>query len=105
MTAATTPLFRAAIARHHELRSDWLDQIESLYLAAEAATRGHLLNRRGRDCGIDPRSLFYGSQIRASAYASDELIEHWQTHPRLPWRHYVAALDRESCPTCGQAIS
>lgn len=97
----TTHLFASSVARHHELRAEWLDIIESLFLAAEAATRGHLLNARGRERGVDPRSLFYGSELRATAYASDELREHWRTHPRLPWRHFAAQAARETCPNCG----
>lgn len=55
---------------------------EMSYLLAEADTKGNLLNKRGRAAGIDDRSLFTGPEARAPAYASEELIEHWETHPR-----------------------
>jgi hypothetical protein len=50
--------------------------------AAEAATRGSLVNARGRALGISERSLFTGSEDRAMRYASRELINYWQEHPR-----------------------
>jgi hypothetical protein len=55
---------------------------EYSYVAAEADTRGHMLNRRGEALGIDPRSLFTGPASRARKYASAELLEHWQSSPR-----------------------
>lgn len=56
--------------------------IEWSYVTAEADTRGHMLNRRGEALGVDPRSLFRGPSSRARKYASDELLEHWQSNPR-----------------------
>jgi hypothetical protein len=55
---------------------------EYSYVSAEAATRGHMLNRRGEALGVDPRSLFTGPAARARKYASPELLEHWQQHGR-----------------------
>ena len=55
---------------------------ELAYVEAEVDTRGNMLNKRGRAAGVDPRSLFTGPQSRARAYASEELLEHWKTHPR-----------------------
>ena len=55
---------------------------EYSYVSAEAATRGHMLNRRGEALGVDPRSLFTGPSSRARKYASEELLEHWQSNPR-----------------------
>lgn len=55
---------------------------ESAYVVAEYETRGNMLNKRGRAAGISDRSLFTGPESRARAYASEELLEHWRTHPR-----------------------
>lgn len=101
----TTPVFSPAVARHHDLRSAWLDELERRYLAAERETRGHMLNQRGRAAGIDPRTLFYGTAARANAYASSELKDHWLTHPRLTYRGFVQAAAAEACPTCGGAFA
>lgn len=58
------------------------EHIEYAYLQAEQDTRGHLLNKAGRAQDIDPRSLFTGSESRARRYASEELLNHWETHHR-----------------------
>lgn len=44
------------------------------YLAAEAHTRGRLLNARGRALKIDAFSLLSGNSKRAHAYGSEELL-------------------------------
>jgi hypothetical protein len=41
-----------------------------------------MLNRAGKAAGIDERSLFTGPERRARRYASEELLNHWQSHPR-----------------------
>lgn len=61
---------------------------EAAYVRALDATNGVLLNRRGIEAGIDTYSLFIGSNIRAYAYASEELIEHWSEHPRLTFDQF-----------------
>jgi hypothetical protein len=43
---------------------------------------GSLLNPRGRAVGTSERSLFTGSEDRAMRYASQELLNYWQEHPR-----------------------
>jgi hypothetical protein len=58
------------------------EHVEREWLAAEAATRGNMVNARGRSIGISERSLFTGSENRALRYASRELINYWQEHPR-----------------------
>jgi hypothetical protein len=41
-----------------------------------------MLNKAGKAAGIDERSLFTGPESRARRYASEELLNHWQSHPR-----------------------
>ncbi len=65
------------------------DHARELYRQAEDATNGYLLNRDGRARGIDPASLFTGSDSRARRYASDELRQWWDEHGRITlddWR-------------------
>ena len=57
-------------------------EIEREWLAAERETRGVMLNRRGREAGIDEKSLFRGPEARARKYASEELLNYWEDHPR-----------------------
>lgn len=77
-----SPIFADAIARYHEMRADFELLLESAYERAETECNGKLLNDRGRKAGIDAYSLFYGPKVRALAYASPELVEHWARYPR-----------------------
>jgi hypothetical protein len=84
----TSAVFAHAAAVRATLRADYEQVRGSAYLAAEEATRGALLNARGKRQGIDAYSLFIGSDVRARAYASDELLEWWASHPRLTFTAY-----------------
>ncbi len=83
-------VFDRAASLWRELRAEFEVYRESAYVVAETATNGVLLNERGKRNGVDPYSLFIGPEIRARAYASEELIEHWQTHPRLTFARFEA---------------
>lgn len=75
-------LIRQALRVRAQLRIEFEDYREHAYREAEEACRTKLLNRRGERAGVSSLSLFYGSEIRARAYASEELLEWWATHPR-----------------------
>ena len=49
---------------------------------AENATNGFMLNKAGQRADINERSLFTGPESRVRAYASPELIEWFEHHPR-----------------------
>lgn len=51
-----------------------------------------MLNRRGREAGVDPRSLFTGPESRVRKYASDELLAHWE-YNRRPTEAYFSGAD------------
>jgi hypothetical protein len=76
----------ASRERRRERRSARSDfrraERERLFVEAEAATNGYLLNRRGVEAGIDPRTLLTGPESRARKYASEELLDYWEDHPR-----------------------
>lgn len=57
-----------------QLRIDYDEYCYERYLAAEEATRGHLLNKRGRLRGVDPFTLLSGNSKRVKAYGSQELL-------------------------------
>jgi hypothetical protein len=80
----------AAFAQWRVIRAEYEDYLEAAYALAAEETRGALLNRRGMAAGIESRSLFMGNRARAYAYASPELIEHWDKHPRVPFVEYEA---------------
>lgn len=60
------------------------------YLAAENATRGHMLNPVGLAAAVDPYSLFHGPARRAAKYASRELLDWWQVNGRVTWIEFKA---------------
>lgn len=60
------------------------------YLAAESATNGHMLTPAGTARGISARSLFLGPVARAGKWASPELLEWWETHPRMTFAEFKA---------------
>jgi hypothetical protein len=79
---------RTAVARDERARrrrdaeQEYRDEVYRQWRAAEAATNGYMLNRTGLREGIDERSLFAGPESRVRKYASPELIEWFESHPR-----------------------
>ncbi|MEV0992745.1 phage minor capsid protein [Streptomyces sp. NPDC049949] len=69
--------------RRDEIRSMYDEHIYVQWLAAEDATRGHMLNRRAEAAGVDPRTLFTGPAHVAYARASEDLIRFWEDVPRV----------------------
>lgn len=82
--------FERAMAEYRECREAYEDALYSMHNAAEEATRGALLNERGRRAGVSEVSLFMGPRARAYAYASDELREWWRSHPRMTFADFEA---------------
>jgi hypothetical protein len=77
-----------AFAAWREVRAEFEDYREAAYERAHEQCNGVLLNARGERAGIDPCSLFIGPQARALAYASEELRDYWQQHPRLTYEAF-----------------
>ncbi|MBF4574702.1 hypothetical protein [Frondihabitans sp. VKM Ac-2883] len=93
----TSALFALAAGQWHTMRAEYEQIRENAYQRAEEATNGYLLNARGKRAGIDPYSLFMGNRARAYAYASEELIAHWEKHPRLTLADWEAqSIEREA---------
>ena len=69
---------RGRYSRHLEQA----EQVEVSYVAAENATRGNMVNRKGQARGINPRTLITGREADFRRYASDELAEYYATHHR-----------------------
>ena len=68
--------------RRRDAEQEYRDEVYRQWLAAEAATNGYMLNAAGRIGGIDERSLFIGPESRVRKYASSELIDWFESHPR-----------------------
>jgi hypothetical protein len=78
-------------------RQSYRDHVEDAWLAAEEACRGHLVNRTGRTAHVDSLSLFTGPLARAQKYASDELIEWWETNGRTTFDEWREQLLTGTC--------
>ncbi|ONI62653.1 hypothetical protein CSIV_14355 [Microbacterium sp. CSI-V] len=81
-------IIREAFDLWRDCREDFDTYREAAYARAVDATNGALLNDRGRRAGIDGESLFMGPAVRALAYASPELVEHWQVFPRVTFDEF-----------------
>jgi hypothetical protein len=68
--------------RAAQRREEWTDEVYRQWLGAENATNGYMLNKAGKAKGIDERRLFTGPESQVDRYASDELKEYFQSHPR-----------------------
>jgi hypothetical protein len=79
-------------ARATARRLERAEAVEREWAQAEAATKGNMLNRRGREAGVDERTLFTGPESRARKYASEELLNYWEHHPR-PTEAYFQGRD------------
>lgn len=92
--------FERALADWREARAAYTLYLHDAYEKAAEACRDALVNARGRALGIDPLSLFMGNRARAYAYASEELVEWWDTHPRMPFvefeRNWIAQREAEA---------
>ncbi|SDD86472.1 phage minor capsid protein [Actinokineospora iranica] len=73
-------------------RKAFRDHVYEQYIAAEDATRGHMVTPAGQAAGIDPHALFTGPESRARKWASDELKEWWDTHGRITYDEWTARL-------------
>lgn len=51
-------------ARWTAARIQRAEAVEASWLTAEAGTRGNMLNRRGREAGVNERTLFTGPESR-----------------------------------------
>lgn len=65
-----------------------MNYVDDAYNKALEATAGVLVNHAGKELHIDGYSLFRSPKAYARQYASEELLEHWQNHPRLTMKEY-----------------
>jgi len=80
--------FRDALDELAELRARHREYVEGYYLLAEEACNGAFLNQQGQDKGIDPWDLFRRNTRFFQAYASRELRDWVEDHPRLTFDQF-----------------
>jgi hypothetical protein len=73
-----SPIFEHAAAQWAEMRAEFSLTLEAAYAKAEHETNGNMLSRRGRAEGVDAFSLLIGPYSRVLAFASEELIQHFE---------------------------
>lgn len=61
--------------------------LENEWTAAESATRGNMVNKRGQARGVDPRAFWTDKSLR-DRYASDELRAYLDRHPVVSAREF-----------------
>ncbi|MEU8989978.1 phage minor capsid protein [Streptomyces sp. NPDC048558] len=79
-----------------EARALYDEYVYRQYLAAEEDCNGYLLNRKARDAGVNPATLFSGPARIAYARASDELKEWWTEHGRLTQAEFIEQVTGKS---------
>lgn len=77
-----------AISTWRECRAAFEDYRAAEYEKAAAACRDRLVNREGRRRGVDAYSLFMGNRAHAYAWASEELVDYWETHTRPTYQEF-----------------
>ncbi|MEU7163133.1 phage minor capsid protein [Streptomyces morookaense] len=90
-----------------EIRTMYEEHIHLQWLAAEDATRGHMLTREAEAAGVDPRSLFSGPSHVAYARASEDLRRFWdEVSPRVTLAEFteqVTGVANEAAETARHA--
>lgn len=71
-----------AKTRRDQRADEWRDEVYRQWFHAEAETKGVMLNKAGLRAGINERDLFTGPESKVEKYASPELIEYFESHPR-----------------------
>ena len=67
---------------------DFMSYVDDAYNKALEATAGVMVNAEGRAKHINDYMLFRSNRVYARKYASEELLEHWETYPRLTMAEY-----------------
>lgn len=73
---------RARAANRGAQRMGMEAERERIRVDAEAATRGYLVNKKGRARGIDPEEILTGRQAVFERYASEEARDYFAANPR-----------------------
>ena len=81
-------IFAEAAQQWSVMSMDFMSYVDDAYAKALEATNGVLVNAAGREKKIDSYILFRSTRAFSRKYASEELLEHWETYPRLTMAEY-----------------
>lgn len=76
-------IFAKAAQDWGTMNYEYLQHLDYQYLNALNVCSGVLVNAAGKEAKIDGFTLFRGPEKRAMRYASEELLEFWDSSPRL----------------------
>lgn len=81
-------IFAEAAQQWGLMSMDFMAYVDDAYGKALEATAGVLVNQAGREQHIDGYILWRSRKAFAEKYASEELLEYWQTNPRLTMKEF-----------------
>ena len=90
--------------RRQQRESEYRDEVYRMWLQAEGETNGYMLNKAGKAAGIDERSLFTGPESRVAKYASRELLDFFDKHPRPTRASYFGSAATRRAHLAGRRI-
>lgn len=94
---------RARDRRQHR-EQEYQDEVYRQWLTAEAETNGYMLNKAGQRAGINERSLFTGPESRVRKYASRELLDYFDSHPRPTRASWFGSAARRRAHLAGRRV-
>lgn len=83
-------IFARAAEQWAEMQADFNSYRDDAYWQAVQDTNGVLVNAAGQRLHIDGFTLFQSARKYAEKYASEELLEWWEKHPRLTIKEFEA---------------
>lgn len=89
--AGVSVIFERAAELWQQCRADYDVYLEAAEHAAEVATNGYAVNARGQARGYTLRLLMVSGPLVVRAYASPELLDHFEDHPRITFATYERA--------------
>lgn len=83
------------VPTQREMRDAYEAYLEVEYVRAENATRGTMLSREARIADRHPRDLWKVNEATARAWASEEMLDYWDTAGRHTWTTWQASYHGE----------
>jgi hypothetical protein len=75
-------IFEEAALTYAECRAEYELVLEAEVEAAEVEANGRTVNRKGLRRGVTTYDLYTHNEVYARAYASREMTDWWEDHPR-----------------------
>lgn len=73
--------------RRFSRKMEHAEEVDRIWLQAEAATNGNMVNAKGRARGVSDRHLMTASEAEVRRYGSEELLNFFADNPRPTMGH------------------